>query len=127
MEIAAKLKIQNYINRRLDHTSFVNKLAEPEISFEVKKDALSNRHVKVTVTEKFTVPFGEALTYFGYSNVIQYEATAYAECLDIIDYINMVDFVDQQTSLKALGSDTVKMVNSILKLFNHIADSMNGN
>lgn len=124
-ETSAKSKIQDYINDRLDHTSFVNKVAEPEIYFEVKQDALSNRHVEVTVMQKFVVPFGDALTYFGYDNMIQYEVTAYAECLDIIDYINMVDFVGQQTTLGSLGSNTVKMVNSILKLFNHIAGLLN--
>ncbi len=120
MEADAGRKIEAYINRRLDHTSFVNKLTEPEIEFKIEKDALSNRHVEVVVTEEFTVPFGDALSYFGYDNVIHYEAVAYADCLDIIDYINTVDFVGEQTKLGAFGSKTLGMVDAVLKLFDHI-------
>lgn len=119
---AAESKIQDYINRRMDHTSFVNKVAEPDIYFEVKKDALSSWHVEVTIVQQFTVPFGSVLSYFGYNDKILYKTTAYAECIDIIDYINMVDFVGQQISLKSLGSKTVKMIDSILNLFNHITN-----
>lgn len=122
MEAEARTKIQTYIKKRLDHTSFVNKVTEPEIEFRIENDALSNRHVEVVVTEEFTVPFGDALSYFGYDNMIQYEATAYADCLDIIDYINTVDFVGEQTKLGAFGSKTLGMIDAVLKLFDHIAN-----
>ena len=68
----------------------------------------------------YTVPFGEALSYFGFDSVAHYETTAYAECVDLLDYISMVDFVDNQTSLGQFGSETVGLVNSIMKLFNDI-------
>lgn len=115
-------KAISYAEKRLDHTSFVRKITEPEISVKVEKDDLASRHLVVEVKEKFTVPFGEALEYFGFDSEIEYKAAAYADCLDIIDYINTVDFVKKETSLKQFGSKTVSMVNAILKLFHHIAD-----
>ena len=93
MELEAGARADSYIGNRLDHTSFVSKIIEPQIRFEVKKDALASRHVEVTVAEEFWVPFGTALSYFGFQDSIRYEAKAYAKCLDIIDYINMVDYV----------------------------------
>lgn len=116
LEKKADSRVKLYANTRLDHTSFVHKLAEPEISVEVKKDALASRHIEVTISETFTVPFGQALDYFGYDSTIVYEAKAYADCIDLIDYITMVDYTEQQTSLSKFGS-FVKMIDAVLKLF----------
>ena len=115
-------KLTKYVNRRLDRVSFVHKVVEPMIRLEVKKDGLSSRHVEVSISETFSVPFGEALTYFGYEDEIHYECTAYAECLDLIDYINTVDYADHWTSLDWLDSSAVGMINAFLKLFQNIAD-----
>ena len=82
--------------------------------------------MEVTVAEEFWVPFGTALSYFGFQDSIRYEAKAYAKCLDIIDYINMVDYVDQQISLKQFGSKTILMLDSIIKLFSHIVRLLGG-
>lgn len=122
VEQTAQEKMTEYINRRLDRVSFVHKIAEPEIRLSIQKDGLGSRHVEVSISERFTVPFGAALTYFGYDDEITYECTAYADCLDLIDYVNTVDYVKQQISLGQLNSSTVKMINSILKLFNTITD-----
>lgn len=122
MEQIAQEKLEDYVNRRLDRVSFVHKMADPEIRMEIKKDGMASRHIEVHITEKFQVPFGAALTYFGYDDTISYECTSYAKCLDIIDYINTVDFVDQQTSANQLNSSLVKLVNAVLKLFKTIIE-----
>ena len=122
MQLVAQEKLEAYINRRLDRVSFVHKIASPEIRVEIKKDGMASRHVEVYISEKFRVPFGGALTYFGYNDTIHYECTAYAEFLDLIDYVNTVDFVSQQTSLGHFGSTTISLVNAVLKLFHNIFD-----
>lgn len=122
MEQIAKEKLEDYVNRRLDRVSFVHKMADPEIRMEIKKDGMASRHIEVHISEKFQVPFGAALSYFGYDDTISYECVSYAKCLDLIDYINTVDYVDQQTSSNLFNSSLVKLVNAVLKFFKTITE-----
>lgn len=124
MEQESEKKLTNYINRRLNRASFVNRMKEPQIRVVVQKDSLASRHVEVTTVEEFEVPFGEALSYFGFNDTIHYECTGYANCVDLIDYVNTVDYAERQTSLKQFNSSTIEMVNAVLKFFSHIADKM---
>jgi len=126
LEEAAADRLEGYINDRLDHTSFVNRLTDTGIQVEVKKDAMGSRHIKVTVQEEFSVPFGEVLTYFGYDSTISYEDTAYARCLDLVDYINMEDFASYQISLEMLDDKVVKLINAVLGLFDQVKDMILG-
>lgn len=125
LERDAVSRIKDYAEGRLDHTSFVKKVVEPKISAEVKSHALASRHIEMTLSESFQVPFGDILDYFGYDSTITYEAKAYANCIDVIDYIGTVDYAKQQTALSQFGS-AVKMINAILKLCNHIAEYIHG-
>lgn len=120
MEQIAKEKLQNYVDKRLDKVSFVHKMTDPEIRMEIKKDGLASRHVEVNISEEFQVPFGTALSYFGYEDTITYECTGYADYMDIIDYVNMVDYVSQERLLNELAGSTIKLINSVLKLFKNI-------
>ena len=120
LEMAARQKIMDYASNRLIKTTYTKAMADPQINVEIEKDSIARRHVKVTVTGDYTVPFGEALSYFGFESVAHYETTSYAECVDLLDYIGTVDFVDNQTSLGQFGSETVGLVNSVMKLFNDI-------
>ena len=62
------------------------------------KDSAESRIIE------YAVPFGQELLYFGFDSTAKYGVTAYADCVDIIDYINTVDFVGTQTSLNQFGS-----------------------
>ena len=119
-EDSAKSKIREYASTRLKKTTFTKDVEEPEIDVKVIHDAMARRHIEVTITGKYSVPFGEAMAYFGFPGVIEYKTTAYADCVDMIDYINTIDFIDTQTSLGQFGSKTVGLVNAVLKLFDNI-------
>lgn len=120
LENAAKKKIVEYATVRLSKTTYTKNVGEPEIKVSVIHDALARRHIEVEISGEYSVPFGEALSYFGFESTTKYKTVAYAECLDIIDYVNTVEFVENQVSLKQFNSSFVKMVDKILKLFNHI-------
>jgi hypothetical protein len=88
-----------------------------DVTTEIKSDYLARRHVEVTVTSKFVVPFHNAFEYIGLGNALTYRATGYADCVDLLDYLNTVEFVDHATDPKRwFKSKTVKAINSLLSL-----------
>ena len=113
-EIANQAKAKSYANYRMKKTSFGN-LNNTQISMQVDQDSLSRAHVVVTVKTSYVIPFGVFLKPIGIDGTLDYEATAVAECQDLSDYINTVDFV------KAVTSDTLGLGSSeLIKLFNNI-------
>ena len=122
MEAAALNKIVSYANTRLSDTTYTKNVTDPVITAAIESDAVARRHIEVTISGSYTVPFGEALSYFGISSIITYETTAYAECIDLINYVDTIDYVENATSLSSLNSKFVKMINKILALFDTIAD-----
>lgn len=120
LQNSAKTKIEDYASWRLLKTTFTKNVTEPQFDIKVVNDSLARRHIEVTITGEYSVPFGQALSYFGFDSTTKYEVSAYADCVDIVDYINTVDFVKTQTSLNQLGSKTIGLINAILKLFDNI-------
>ena len=111
-----------YSQDRLQKTTYTKAVTQPEVVVQVKEDTLARRHIEVTITGEYTVPFGEALSYFGFDSIAHYETTASAECLDLIDYIDTVDFAGKQCSLDILGSSLVGAINKMMKLIHDITD-----
>lgn len=122
MEKSIKDRIANYASWRLAQTTYTKSVTAPECEVEVHSDALGRRHLKLTITGEYSVPFGEILTFFGFGGTITYSTTAYADCVDIIDYINLVDYVDYQTKLNQFGSKTIGLVDAFLGMIDNILD-----
>lgn len=122
MEESIDERVSSYAQWRLSRTTYTNSVGDPEIDVTVIPDSLGRRHMEVKLTGVYSVPFGESLSYFGFDSTITYETTAYADCVDIIDYINLVDYVDTQTSLKKFGSKTIGLIDAALSLFDNIFD-----
>ena len=122
LEREAETKSFEYSQDRLQKTTYTKAVTQPEVAVQVKEDTLARRHIEVTITGEYTVPFGEALSYFGFDSIAHYETTASAECLDLIDYIDTVDFAGKQCSLDILGSSLVGAINKIMKLIHDITD-----
>jgi hypothetical protein len=120
LQNCAKTKIEDYASERLKKTTFTKNVTEPQFDINVTKDSLARRHIEVKISGEYSVPFGQALSYFGFGSTTKYEVTAYADCVDIIDYVNTVDYVENQTSLNQFGSKTIGLINAILKLFDNI-------
>ena len=121
LEREAETKSFEYSQDRLQKTTYTKAVTQPEVVVQVKEDTLARRHIEVTITGEYTVPFGEALSYFGFDSIAHYE-TASAECLDLIDYIDTVDFAGKQCSLDILGSSLVGAINKMMKLIHDITD-----
>ena len=122
LEREAETKSFEYSQDRLQKTTYTKAVTQPEVAVQVKEDTLARRHIEVTITGEYTVPFGEALSYFGFDSIAHYETTASAECLDLIDYIDTVDFAGKQCSLDILGSSLVGAINKMMKLIHDITD-----
>lgn len=122
LEREAETKSFEYSQDRLQKTTYTKAVTQPEVVVQVKEDTLARRHIEVTITGEYTVPFGEALSYFGFDSIAHYETTASAECLDLIDYIDTVDFAGKQCSLDILGSSLVGAINKMMKLIHDITD-----
>lgn len=122
LEREAETKSFEYSQDRLQKTTYTKAVTQPEVAVQVKEDTLARRHIEVTITGEYTVPFGEALSYFGFDSIAHYETTVSAECLDLIDYIDTVDFAGKQCSLDILGSSLVGAINKMMKLIHDITD-----
>ena len=122
LEREAETKSFEYSQDRLQKTTYTKAVTQPEVAVQVKEETLARRHIEVTITGEYTVPFGEALSYFGFDSIAHYETTASAECLDLIDYIDTVDFAGKQCSLDILGSSLVGAINKMMKLIHDITD-----
>lgn len=120
MEDSISERITNYATWRLSKTTYTKSVTDPQCIVDVVPDSLGRRHLVLTITGEYAVPFGEALSYFGFDSTITYETTAYADCVDIIDYVNLVDYVDTQTSLSQFGSKTIGLIDAVLSLFDNI-------
>jgi len=119
MEKSIDKRASDYASWRLKKTTYTKDVTEPTVQALVHPDSLGRRHLEVIVTGEYAVPFGEFLDYFGFEGTIVYEARAYAECIDLIDYINMVDFVDTQTNI---SGKLVGFIDSILNLIDNIRE-----
>ena len=120
LENSAESRIKSYAFDRLSRTTFTNDATDPICEVTIEGDSMGRRHAAVVLTGEYSVPFGAALDYFGFDGTIKYEVKAYSECMDIVDYIGFVDFIDVQTDLKLFSSSTISFLNSIIKLFDEI-------
>lgn len=120
METSIDKRVSDYASWRLQKTTFTKNVTEPVIKTIVHPDALGRRHIEVSIVGEYRVPFAEAMNFFGFGKTIKYEVKAYADCVDMIDYINLVDYVDTQTNI---SGKFVGFIDSILNLFDNIFDN----
>ena len=112
-----KMRVNDYAKNRLARTTYTIDVSEPTITYEIKSDSLARRHVELTIEGEYSVPFGDMLAYFGFDSTIKYKTTAYAECVDLIDFMNTVDFVDNFVDM---DSKAIKLIDSFTGLLNTI-------
>ena len=114
-------KGEKYAAWPLGTSSLAYPVSDPEIEVDVVSDSLARRHVEVTVRAEYEIPLGGALQYFGLDKTMTYEATGYAVCMDLLDYINTVD------TIKVLSEDTISSkflgaANSFLGMIDKLKD-----
>ena len=115
-EADAVERANSFAAYRLEGLLFNGGSGDIQIQTEIVSDSLARRHVEVTITSRFIVLFQAVMDGFGMGDAFTFTVTAYADCVDMLDYLNTVDFTRHATSLEWTGSKTLTFVNGILKL-----------
>lgn len=105
-------RAQSYGITRLSNLSLASPAGEPTLTFELKNDGLGRNHVEVTINAKYEFIGSSFLSLFGLPTTMDYQATGYAECLDIIDYVGTVNYANTMFDAGWSGSSIVKAVKS---------------
>ncbi|MDR1641962.1 MAG: hypothetical protein LBT59_19905 [Clostridiales bacterium] len=121
LESSAIERASEYANKRIKSTSLAIIREPPVINVEFVNDAMSRRHAKVTISGKYDLLFGGAMEYFGLGEYLDYTHVAYADCKDLMDYMNTVDFLDdmskQSSQLTKTFDAVTKLINSVMSAF----------
>ncbi len=116
-----KERVESQISKYLRLTDLAKKEGTESISYEVVHDNYGRRHIKVKLSETYRIPFGEGLEIFGMDSKRTFSAISSAECQDLSDYMNSIDFAKNSVSmLTGDSSDLLKAVDSVLKLVEHV-------
>ncbi|MCQ2534502.1 MAG: hypothetical protein MJ172_08055 [Clostridia bacterium] len=85
------------------------------VKTNVVKDTMGRRHVEVTFTAKYSVPFGGMFELLGIGKFTECKVVTYADCYDATNYLNTVDFVARVTNDKKLDiiSEALDLITSI--------------
>lgn len=124
LEQSIQTKFSQFAKERLDGSGLIKTGSDPVIAVEFIHDGVSSNHVKVTIIKSFSMPFKPVLKSLGLKTEIEKTAVAYADCTDMIDYLNTVKYVEQMTSLKKLDSSFVDALNSLLGLITEVKDDI---
>lgn len=89
-----KERITDYVTGRLSGTSFSNAVGTPDIKCEIVKDGYARKHLEITYTATYKIPFGEGMEVLGMDGERTFTATGSAECTDMMDYINAVQVAE---------------------------------
>ena len=122
---AVEKKAEKYAYNRLMKTSFNNVVTKNSTSFsvELSSDGPALRHVTVTISGDYKLPFDEMLDFFGLSKLKKYDAVECAECVDILDYVNYVDFTKNIVGI--IYGDLGKVGKLVDKIWTLINKSVN--
>jgi len=116
LEENAQTKSLNYVPERL-RSIFAIELGEPQITVNVVDNGIARRRVEVTIEGSYIVPFGGAFDFFGMNSVITYSHTSYAESLDLINYLNHIDTMQNISVILQdiyLGGKTISAIERMI-------------
>lgn len=124
MEEANAKKAYNYGTLLSSKTSYGNGSGDETIELETIEDSLARRHICVTVTGTYRIPFAEGLEIFGIEGTRTISAVSYAECVDLTDYMNTVVFGKQLGDIVFEKSKVMKMINSWIGVFSKVFNAI---
>ena len=114
----AFVKADRYAPGRLERSTFTI-ATNTEVNVAVHKASLGRQYVEVTIDGGYKVPFGGAMDYFGFGNVLNYSVKGYADCVDLSNYINVVNFTEKWTKFSE-ESIFLKTATSVMKMFGNL-------
>lgn len=89
----------DYAKASLRKSSLAIETREPVVDIKIVRDSLARRHVEVTIDAEYRLLFGYALDFFGFDGTPEYKYTAYAQIVDLQDYIQTVGTVKDVTGI----------------------------
>lgn len=112
-------RVTDYVSYRMHKANFVGTIQQLEVDLSVDADNLSpaqtRGHVTVRTVCKFKTPLGGIFEMFGMDRYFTYSCTAYAERVDLMDYIDTTDFAKNAGEFDELK--TADLINAVLKPF----------
>lgn len=116
--VKCEKRIKSYLGKRLYLTSFANPAGEPDIKCEINSVGYARKVLKVKATARFRIPFSEGLELFGMSGYRTYTATSSADCADMLDYINAIQFA--KVAPNYIDSSVADAITSWMKVIEDI-------
>ena len=117
-------RAEKYARWSMSLSSLAYQQGDLDVQVDEIHDALAARHLKVTVTGTYKLPFGGALSYFGGNGTVTYSATSYAMIMDPGDYIDAQNALKKLSS-ESFGSEIYSTVDSVLSLISKLASGKN--
>lgn len=95
MENKAKKRAEKYVKKRFAGTNMGGNREDAEVECEIVKTGTGRVYVKVTLSHETNVFLGEILSIMGITeDETKFQVTAYAECMDLMQYTSLVNFTD---------------------------------
>ena len=111
-------RLERYVKTRINTTSLARAVGEPLVEPELVVDGYARKHISLKVTASFRIPFSEWLELFGMNGVREYTVTSSADCSDMLDYLNAVNFAKVAPSY--IDSKTMDMMTEWMKVIQSI-------
>lgn len=113
-------KAYNLANTRLSKNSFAKRNGGLSVKLDTVVDDIGRRHYVVTLKQKYNFLFEDMLTTLGIADINTIEATAYAESVDVLHYVNMVRTTKYGIGKVKDNSSVLGLIDKAIKLLHTI-------
>jgi hypothetical protein len=93
-------------------------LGEPAVEIKIVPDFIGRRHIEVRISGRYRVLFQDvfAIDIFSLARMFDYEVYGYADCVDLLDYLNTVEYVEWVAGGAGLKSKVANLIDSVFEL-----------
>lgn len=110
-----RAKAEWYATSIIVGSSLYSGEAMPDVNVRIDEGSLFNlrRRIVVDISEDYRLPAGGFLQVFGVDSTIQITASASADCVDMIDYMNSVSYfreLEEMLEEDTVLSDAIQMI-----------------
>ncbi|MDR2088613.1 MAG: hypothetical protein LBP73_04580 [Clostridiales Family XIII bacterium] len=111
---------ETYANERLKKSAAGFALGDPNVEIEPVSDFLGRRHIEVRISGRFRVLMQDvfAVEILNLERTFDYEVCGYADCVDLLDYLNTVAYAEWAADGAGLESGVMDLLNNVLELIN---------
>lgn len=118
-------RAQSYVKYVLNSANFAGTVKDVDVDLDLVFDSVLRKHVELTTVCEYNTPFGEIFEMFGMGRTAKYSVTASADYTDMADYVSTVNFIKSLTdgtftSGTGFTNSLIKMLNSLIGLYNHV-------